>query len=72
MTPAPLPTAEEWPAHAVGATFGDGLRLDGYDIPGGMIRIIGGYPAGFACCGRLARLPKDYTVALFINVSDAA
>ncbi len=70
MTPAPSPTAEEWPAHAVGATFGDCLRLVGYDIPGGTIRPPGDILPVSLLWETRAPVPQDYTVALFIMTSD--
>jgi hypothetical protein len=70
MTPAPSPTAEEWPAHAIGATFGDCLRLVGYDIPGGTIRPPGDILPVSLLWETRAPVPQDYTVALFIMTSD--
>jgi hypothetical protein len=70
MTPAPPPTAEEWPAHAVGATFGDSLRLVGYDVPGGTIRSPGDILPVSLLWAASAPVPQDYTVALFVMSPD--
>jgi hypothetical protein len=72
MTPAPAPTAEEWPAHAVGATFGEGMRLVGYDIPGGATRPPGDILPVSLLWETRAPVPQDYTVVLFVMSPDGA
>jgi hypothetical protein len=70
MTPAPSPTAESWPAHAVGANFGDSLRLVGYDIPSGITRSAGDILPVSLLWETSAPVAQDYTVVLFVMSPD--
>jgi hypothetical protein len=72
MTPAPSPSALVWPANPVDMTFGDGLRLAGYDLPGGITRRAGDVLPVSLLWEAVDVIPEDYTVGLFLMSSDGA
>jgi hypothetical protein len=72
MTPAPPTGTLVWPANPVAATFGEGLRLAGYDLPGGITRRAGEVLPVSLLWEVTAVIPKDYTVGLFLMSPDGA
>jgi hypothetical protein len=70
MTPAPDATIAAWPAQRVDAAFGDSLRLDGFDIPGGNAYKPGDIVPVSLLWETLAPVPQDYTVGVFLVTTD--
>ncbi len=70
-TPAPPPTAPAWPDTFTSATFGDTLRLVGYDIPGGTTWERGQVLPVSLLWETVAPPPHDFTVGLFLTLDGA-
>jgi hypothetical protein len=65
-TSAPPATVSAWPEHAVEVTFGESLKLDGYDLPGGMVYHAGDVLPVSLLWETLVPVPQDYTVGVFL------
>ncbi len=61
--PVPLRT---WPDQTTGVTFGTGLHLAGYDIPGGTTRAPGDLLPVSLLWETRESIPQDYTIALLL------
>lgn len=70
MTSA-LPTGA-WSANAVDATFGESLRLAGYDLPGGVTRRAGDVLPVSLLWEAVNVIPQDYSVGLFLMSPEGA
>ena len=66
LTPAPSATASMWPAQRADATFGEDVRLIGWDIPGGVTRRPGDMLPVSLLWEALAPVPEDYTVGIYL------
>jgi hypothetical protein len=66
LTPAPPATDSAWPVYETNVTFGDSLKLVGYDMPGGTTRRAGDTLPVSLLWETLAPVPQDYNVALFV------
>jgi hypothetical protein len=70
MTPAPPATASTWPAQRTDDTFGEEVRLIGWDIPGGLTRRPGDVLPVSLLWQALASVPEDYTVGVYLLSND--
>jgi hypothetical protein len=70
MTPAPPTTASAWPAQRADATFGENVRLVGWDIPGGLTRKPGDVLPVSLLWEALAPISDDYTVGVYLLSKD--
>jgi len=68
---APPPTAAAWPEHTSGATFGEALRLVGYDIPGGTAWQAGEVLPVSLLWETVTTPARDLTVGLFLTQDGA-
>ena len=69
--PAPPPTTAAWPEETSGATFGQALRLVGYDIPGGTAWRPGAVIPVSLLWETVATPARDLTVGLFLTQDGA-
>jgi hypothetical protein len=72
LTSAPPATDTTWPRQAVNATFGDSLRLVGFDIPGGTVRNPGDSLPVSLLWEATVPVPQDYNAALFLIAGDGS
>jgi hypothetical protein len=70
MSPAPPATASAWTEQRADATFGDDVRLIGWDIPGGLTRRPGDVLPVSLLWQALDSVPEDYTVGVYLLSTD--